>query len=182
MLNNKPLFPKKKGWASFEGDISTFCKVLLRSTPTHEQMNYLLRVQNAGPAGARIGMSLDAAHEFGVIACATLYRAFVHGVVSFMFYEHKKDAVAWVERMMQFVREADPMLREQVEVSKLRTFLTANKTHICHAVGPWSKETKFGAGLHDVIILNFDDSPTDKIHKLLDMSKGSIVYVPLQKK
>ena len=49
-------------------------------------------------------------------------------------------------------------------------------------IGAAIAKRDIGAGLHDVIILNFDDSPTDKIHKLLDMSKGSIVYVPLQKK
>lgn len=183
MVNNDQLFPKKRGWAAFEGDITTFCKILLRANPTHEQMNYLLRVQNAGPDGVRIGMTdMSANEQFGVIACSTLYRAFVHKTVSFMFYEHKKDATDMVERMRLFILEADPMLRDQVEVSKLRLFLTANKVHICHSVGPWSKDAKFGAGLHDVIILNFDDTPTDRLTKLFEMSRGSIVYLPLTKK
>lgn len=179
------MFPEKreKGWAAFKGDIKTFCKVLLCAEPTHEQMNYLLRIQNAGPDGARIGMtSMSENEQFGVIACGTLYQAFVHGTVSFMFYEHKVDAVSFVERMRLFILETDPMLKNQVEVSKLRLFLTANKTHICHAVGPWSKDAKFGVGLHDVIILNFNDTPTDKLTKLFAMSKGSIVYLPLTKK
>lgn len=175
------MFSDPKGWKAFARNMEGFCK-LMQFTPTHEQRNYLLRVQNAGKEGARIGMDLGAEEEFGVIVCATLYRALVHGTMSFMFYEHEDEATLWIQRMVKWVGSTCDTVIRQVEVSKKRRFLAANKVHICHLVGPWSNEKNFGTGLYDIVILNFDDMPSKRIQGLLDISKGSILYLPLQKK
>ena len=174
------LLSNNRGWGAFSEDIKSFCKVL-RFTPTHEQLNYLLRVQLCGTDGVRLGMDLGAEQEFAVVTVATLFRALVHKRMSFLFYEHKSDADLWIQRMVKFVAHSDDIFTGQVKVSKQRQFLVANTVHVCHLVGPFADETEFGQGLHDTVMLNFDDMPTERIRTLLDLARGSVVYLPLQK-
>ena len=169
---------RDKGWKALQGDITTFCKIL-QFAPTHRQLHYLLRVQRAGRGSLRLGLpQMEGDEAFAVTATALLYRAFAFNIPSYLFYEHDWHARKWVQSMALWgANSIDPM-RAQLQVSKQRRFLMANGVHVCHGVGPWMKDDKFTAGRQDIILPDFDNTPTHRVIRACELTVGSILYVP----
>ena len=64
------------------GDILTFCKIL-QFEPNAQQIHYLMRVQNTGTEGARLGLlPMPGMDAFAIVATAMLYRALVYDIPS----------------------------------------------------------------------------------------------------
>jgi len=173
------LFGKDHGWQALKEDISTFCK-LLRFKPNQQQMHHLLRVQNSGVFGCRLGLSqLTADQSFHVIALSTLFRAFVHDAPSYLFHENRAHARKWIDSMALLGSQAIEPLRSQLQVSTQRRFLqTSSGIHIAHLVGPFQKKDGgLRAGHQDIILPDFDKTPTPRIQRAIELSKNHILYV-----
>lgn len=172
------MFGRDKGWRAIEGDIALLCKIL-QVTPTHEQMHYLLRVQNAGPAGLRLScQNMEYEDAFIVIAVSMFYRALAHRMPSYLFYEDVGHAQKWFRSMADLGAHCSEPLRSQLRASKNNTFLTADDVHVCHLIGPWVKDRAFRVGRQDIILPDFDSTPTGRIGRACRLTKGSILYVP----
>lgn len=168
---------RDRGWTALEGDIGCLCKIL-QFKPSHTEMHYLLRVQNAEDGGLRLSPPLIYEEAFTVFAVSMLYRALVYRIPSYLFYEDVAVAKQWVHSFTVWGQGASEPLRGQLQVSKRRNFLTANGVHICHAVGPWTKDGAFRPGKQDIALPDFDLTPTDRIERVCDLTVGSILYVP----
>lgn len=172
------MFNRERGWQGLKGDVKTFCK-LLQFEPDSQQLHYLLRVQNAHEGACRLGLPpMDETKAFQIIATAMFFRALVHFVPSYLFYEHKWSADKWVNSMRSWGAQANYPLLAQIQVSKQRRYLVANDIHVCHVVGPWTKDNRFIPGRQDIILPDFDDTPTDRILRICELTEGSILYIP----
>jgi len=173
------MFGRDPGWEALDGDIECLCKILKVHPLTHEQMHYLLRVQNVRDSEMRLSCwGLDYEEAFIVMAVAMFYRALVHRIPSYLFYEDVGHAEKWIRSLTELGKNCAEPLRSQLEISKRRAFLSANKVHVCHVVGPWTKDAAFRPGHQDIILPDFDNTPTPRIRRACALAEGSILYVP----
>lgn len=170
---------RDKGWKAFTEDIETFCR-LLRRRPTHQQIHYLLRVQHAGTGSLRMSLPhMDSMSKFQLITWAALFRAAVHGIPSFLFYEHEPVGRQWLMSIAGFGADSVEPLRGQFRICKDSRYLVVGDVRITEMVGPFSESEKnLKPGKQDIILTEFQDMPTDRIEKACQLTRGSILYVP----
>ncbi len=172
------VFSRERGWKSLHGDVETFCKIM-QFEPDAEQLHYLLRVQNAQHRGCRLGLvPMEAGKAFQIIATAMFYRALVCEVPSYLFFEHTWNADKWVASMSNWGFQSSEPMRTQIQVSKQRKFLACNGTHICHVVGPHTKDDRFRTGKQDIVLCDFDSTPTERIQRACTLTQGAVLYIP----
>lgn len=173
------MFPSRdRGWKALRNDMATFCRIL-QFEPTHAQMHFLLRVQNINNGALRLGLPpMGTDDAFGIVATAMFYRAFVWEIPSYLFYENEANAKKWVQSMTLWGSRSIDTMRSQLQVSKQRRFLTANGIHVCHCIGPWIKDDKFVTGRQDIVLSDFDETPTFRIARACALTKGSMLYIP----
>ena len=171
------MFGKDKGWQALAGDIWTFCQVL-QFEPTNHVLGHLLRVQNLGKEGSRLSLPKSSVEQFHVIAVSSLFRAVVYGIPTYLFHEDEQRAQAWVEALSAFGARAIEPLQSQLQVSKQRRFVVANGIHVAHCIGPWDDDSKFRVGKQDIILLDFDATPTFRVKRVCELTNGTILYAP----
>lgn len=125
-----------------------------------------------------LSMPLSNVEQFQIMSVASLFRALVHGIPSYLFHEDESRARAWIEALKIGCGAAIEPLKSQLQISKQRRFLVANGIHVAHSIGPWDEDKRFRIGKQDIILLDFDDTPAFRIKRICELTKGSILYVP----
>lgn len=164
-------------WEALHDDIEAFCHIL-NYQPSHDECHYLLRVQNVQKGPLRLSLVMPEEKGFAIIATAMMFRALVHRIPSYLFYEQATHAQQWIHSMVMWGTVAAEPLRRLIQVSKQHRFIVLDGIHICHCVGPWQKDDKFRLGKQDIVIADFDDTPTSRIHRICELTEESLLYVP----
>lgn len=164
-------------WEVLHDDIDAFCRIL-QYQPSHDERHYLLRVQNIENGPLRLPLVMPEEQGFAIIATAMMFRALVHRIPSYLFYEHENHAQQWIHSMVLWGTVASDPLRRLIQVSKQHRFIVIDGIHICHCVGPWQKDEKFRLGKQDIVIADFEDTPTTRIRRICELTEGAILYVP----
>ncbi len=164
----------KGGWEGLREDILTFAK-LVGFNHTHEQAHYLLRVQNGAD---RLGLVMDFKQTFPIMATCMLWRALCWGIPSICMTEFPEHGESWVRLISAWLQSADACVKNNVELSVSKQWLAANKVRICHVVGPFTDDNNYIPGRQDVLLLDFNEMPSSRITRALELADGALMYLP----
>jgi len=156
-------------------DIETFCK-LLGFEPSDTQLHYLLRVKNNA---TRLGMRLPLSEAMPIVATSMLWRALCFDVPSVCLTEFEEHGTSWVTLISGWMSNAHQTIASNIEVAQDRSSLVTQRgVRICQVVGPFTGLETFRAGMQDILLLDFDEIPSSRLHEALRLSQGALMYLP----